>query len=188
VLALLTAQLLNLLGHRLAEPAEAYSDIQGKRLPWPPPTSSPSALLHPAPPKGRTLKVWAHSLQMGYSHPLGGNELMSIASHEPQGSSHDVAGDDATRLRDNPPELLTAEEAARLLRVRPAWIYAHARELGGWRLLGERGPWRFSRRRLLGEVENGTGKRSAAPAARRKRTGAWGSPSTSLLPIRQRPI
>jgi hypothetical protein len=113
---------------------------------------------------------------------------MSIASHDTPRCAPDVAGGETSRLRDEPPELLTVEEAARLLRVCPAWVYTHARELGGWRLLGERGPWRFSRRRLLGEVENGTGKRSAAPAARRKRPGARGSPSTSLLPIRQRPI
>ena len=113
---------------------------------------------------------------------------MSIASHETQSSTPDVAGGATSRLRDEPQELLTAEEAARVLRVRRAWVYAHARELGRWRLLGDRGPWRFSRRRLLGEVENGTGKRPAVPAARRKRSNARGSPSNSLLPIRQRPI
>lgn len=41
-------------------------------------------------------------------------------------------------------DLLTAQEAAQLLRVRRAWVYANARELGGRRLLGERRPWRFS--------------------------------------------
>lgn len=113
---------------------------------------------------------------------------MSIAIHETQGSAPDFAGGDTARRCDEPPELLTAEEAARLLRVRPAWIYAHARELGGWRLLGARGPWRFRRRQLLGEVENRTGERLVASPARRKRPGAKSTPSTSLLPIRQRPI
>jgi hypothetical protein len=113
---------------------------------------------------------------------------MSIASHETQRSAPDVAGGETAHLRHEPPELLTAEEAARLLRVRPAWIYVHARELGGWRLLGERGPWRFSRRRLLGKGRDRHGQALGRPAARRKRSNARGSPSTSLLPIRQRPI
>ncbi|MGO9319223.1 MAG: helix-turn-helix domain-containing protein [Solirubrobacteraceae bacterium] len=47
------------------------------------------------------------------------------------------------------PDLLTAEEAAVLLRVGRKFIYAHAHALGGWRLLGDRGPWRFSRSELL---------------------------------------
>ncbi|MGA8365405.1 MAG: hypothetical protein WB709_12935, partial [Solirubrobacteraceae bacterium] len=55
---------------------------------------------------------------------------------------------DEPALRCEPPDLLTAQEAAQLLRVRREWVYANARELGGWRLLGERGPWRFSLRRL----------------------------------------
>jgi hypothetical protein len=44
---------------------------------------------------------------------------------------------------------LRVGEAAALLRVHPSWIYAHARELGGWRLRGDRGAWLFDRRRLL---------------------------------------
>ncbi len=46
------------------------------------------------------------------------------------------------------PDLLTAEEAAVFLRVGLKFIYAHAAELGGFRLLGDSGPWRFSRAEL----------------------------------------
>jgi hypothetical protein len=46
------------------------------------------------------------------------------------------------------PDLLTAEEAAVLLRVGLQFIYRHAAELGGFRLLGDRGPWRFTRAEL----------------------------------------
>ncbi len=69
------------------------------------------------------------------------------------------------------PDLLTAEEAAVLLRVARKFVYAHAPALGGWRLLGDRGPWRFSRRELLA-------RRSAAeripsrPARASRGTGA----------------
>lgn len=108
------------------------------------------------------------------------------AIHGTQECKSDVAGK-AAWLRDELPELLTAEEAAGLLRVRPAWIYSHARELGGRRLLGEQGPWRFSRRQLLAEMEDKTGKHIAASAVRRKRHGKP-SPATPLLPIKQRPV
>lgn len=104
-----------------------------------------------------------------------------------QGRASDVA-DETSGLRDEPPELLTAEEAARLLRVRKAWVYAHARELGGWRLLGERGPWRFSRRRLLGEGVPGIGTRSTISVPRGGRRGAAKGRSASLLPIKERPV
>jgi len=46
-------------------------------------------------------------------------------------------------------DLLTTAEAARVLRVAPKFVYSHARELGGFRLLGDRGPWRFAHRDLL---------------------------------------
>jgi hypothetical protein len=55
------------------------------------------------------------------------------------------------------PELVTIEEAAVLLRVHRNWVYEHARALGGWRLLGDRGPWRFNRRKLI------TGPPAVAP-------------------------
>jgi hypothetical protein len=56
-------------------------------------------------------------------------------------------GEDETSVR--APELLTVKEAAVLLRVERKWVYGHARELGGLRLLGDRGPWRSRRRDLL---------------------------------------
>jgi hypothetical protein len=112
---------------------------------------------------------------------------MSMAILAAQGSAPDAA-DEASRLRDELPELLTAEEAARLLRVRKAWVYAHARELGGWRLLGEQGPWRFSRRRLLEEGGPDTDTRSTRSAPRGGRRGATKDRPASLLPIKKRPV
>ncbi len=53
------------------------------------------------------------------------------------------------------PEVLTAGEAAELLRVARKFVYAHAPALGGWRVLGDRGPWRFSRRELLARQQQG---------------------------------
>jgi hypothetical protein len=105
---------------------------------------------------------------------------MSMAILAAQGSTSNVA-DEAQHCD----QLLTAEEVSRLLRVRKAWVYAHARELGGWRLLGERGPWRFSRRRLLGGGAPGTGTRSTP--SRGVRRAAKDRP-VSLLPIKQRPV
>ena len=58
-----------------------------------------------------------------------------------------------TEARTREPELLTVGEAAAYLRVDSKWVYAHARELGGYRLLGDRGPWRFRRRDLLARRE-----------------------------------
>jgi hypothetical protein len=75
------------------------------------------------------------------------------------------------------PDLLTAEEAAVYLRVAPKWVYANAREIGGFRLLGDRGPWRFSRRELLA-------RRSAMgrpPRSALARTGAGGRKRTHML-------
>jgi hypothetical protein len=86
------------------------------------------------------------------------------------------------------PELLTAEETAQLLRVRPAWVYAHARELGGRRLLGESGPWRFIRRQLLDSVSEPAVKRTAVSVPHRRRRALEPNPSVSLLPIKQRPF
>jgi hypothetical protein len=45
-------------------------------------------------------------------------------------------------------DLLTAEEAAVFLRIGLKFVYRHAAELGGFRLLGDRGPWRFTRAEL----------------------------------------
>jgi Helix-turn-helix domain len=70
-------------------------------------------------------------------------------------------------------DLLTAEEAAELLRVARKWVYAHATELGGFRLLGDRGPWRFSRRELLeryaSSPNSGAARRFPARRAARSR-------------------
>jgi hypothetical protein len=79
----------------------------------------------------------------------------------------DEAG--ATDLR--AAELLTAAEAAVLLRVARKFIYTHASALGGWRLLGDRGPGRFSRRELLAR------RASAAPASPRPLRSARGAPA-----------
>jgi excisionase family DNA binding protein len=86
-----------------------------------------------------------------------------------------------------PPELLTAEEAATYLRVTRSWVYEHAAELGGYRLLGDRGRWRFPRSRLLGADRPETVARSAPPPARARRRRPPGSSSTvTLLPITPR--
>jgi hypothetical protein len=69
-------------------------------------------------------------------------------------------------------ELLTAAEAAVLLRVARKFIYAHAPALGGWRLLGDRGPWRFSRRALLARRANAAPPSPARPAALAQRPAA----------------
>jgi hypothetical protein len=56
----------------------------------------------------------------------------------------------ASNCESSPPDepesdLITAKQAARMLRVHRDWVYSHALEIGGWRLLGDHGPWRFSR-------------------------------------------
>ncbi len=81
-----------------------------------------------------------------------------------------------------PPDLLTAGEAAQLLRVRREWVYAHALELGGWRLLGERGPWRFSRRRLQAPPSAPSAPASAVPRTRPRERS-----STADAPLLRRP-
>jgi hypothetical protein len=85
-------------------------------------------------------------------------------------------------LRGEPPDLLTAQEAAQLLRVRREWVYANARELGGWRLLGERGPWRFSRRRLQASQGAPSAPAGTVPRARPRERS-----STVETPLRRRP-
>jgi hypothetical protein len=67
-------------------------------------------------------------------------------------------------------ELLTAAEAASVLRVARKFVYAHAKELGGSRLLGDRGPWRFQRRQLLARVLSAP--EPALPRRRRARSNA----------------
>ncbi len=108
---------------------------------------------------------------------------LQIKSHECDAAELEQQLATARRIQ---PELLTAEEAAQLLRVRPAWVYAHARELGGQRLLGEKGPWRFSRRRLLDDISEPAGQRTGVSPPRRRRRAHKPNPSVSLLPIKQR--
>jgi hypothetical protein len=92
-------------------------------------------------------------------------------------------------------ELLTAEEAAVLLRVARKFVYAHAAALGGWRLLGDRGPWRFSRRELLERREQAgrvpprpsrTGPRAGGRQRTRTLAGAPVLPAEPRLEARQR--
>ena len=111
-----------------------------------------------------------------------------MATHATDDSTPDadVAAD--TQRRPEPPELLTADEAAGLLRVRRAWVYAHARELGGWRLLDDRGPWRFSRRELLRAASPPASDPKAVSAQRRRPRVPRPNPSIPLLPIRRRLI
>jgi hypothetical protein len=103
---------------------------------------------------------------------LAGAKLAGMESRKYRLVGLPGGDDDGDRVQD--PELLTADEAADLLRVARKWVYAHAAELGGWRLLGDRGPWRFSRRELLARrspvAERGPARR--APARRVARAGA----------------
>ena len=90
------------------------------------------------------------------------------------------------------PPLVGVAELARFLNVEPGWVYAHAGELGAWRLgAGPRAPLRFD----LGEVERrlvccSSGRTSVEPSTptveptagrrRRRRSGT----SVPLLPVR----
>jgi hypothetical protein len=84
-------------------------------------------------------------------------------------------------------ELLTAAEAAVLLRVARKFIYAHASALGGWRLLGDRGPWRFSRRELLARRANAAPPSPRSPRSARATTGRAlaGAPVLAAEPRRE---
>lgn len=58
--------------------------------------------------------------------------------------------------------LLTVEEVAGRLRVKPSWVYSHADELGAYRL----GKYlRFSWERVLDRMEQGVGSRSDVGAS-----------------------
>lgn len=52
--------------------------------------------------------------------------------------------------QNDPDDLLTAAQVAEQLNARPAWVYRHARQLGGQKLDGL---MRFSRRRVLAYVD-----------------------------------
>jgi hypothetical protein len=115
---------------------------------------------------------------------LGGAKLLVMASRDQrlrvlEGGEHDEG--DA-----HEPELLTVAEAAVYLRVAPKWVYANARELGGYRLLGDRGPWRFRRRDLL-ERREPPERRAPARHVRARRSADAGRPTrTPLLPAEPR--
>lgn len=51
-------------------------------------------------------------------------------------------------------EILTVEEVAARLKVKPSWVYAHADDLGAYRLHKY---LRFSWTRLLQRIENNVG-------------------------------
>jgi hypothetical protein len=98
---------------------------------------------------------------------------------------HDRSGaEDAAEWPDEG-ELLTAAEAARVLRVARRFVYEHASELGGWRLLGERGPWRFARQELLERCR--PGQRGASPQGRGRARKQTHTPSgVPILPSEPR--
>jgi hypothetical protein len=78
------------------------------------------------------------------------------------------------------PTLMTVDEVAAMLQVRPEWVYEHADELGAYRLgSGTKGRLRFDRHRVLGRLEAPTVKRERRP--RKQRPGA--SRPVELLPI-----
>lgn len=78
-----------------------------------------------------------------------------------------------------PPDLVDASEAARLLGVGRHYIYTHADELGAIRLGdGERGRLRFDRKRL---VDSAPPKPVVRRTARRRR----GAPLVDLLPVKE---
>jgi hypothetical protein len=107
-----------------------------------------------------------------------------------ESGTHPVRLTEAQETAFRGPDLLTAEEAAVLLRVARKFIYAHAPALGGWRLLGDRGPWRFSRRELLarrsaaGRVPSRPARASPSTGRRRIHTLA-GAPMLPAEPRRE---
>lgn len=100
--------------------------------------------------------------------------------------SAEEAGEPAGRGTD----LLTAEEAAVLLRVGLKFIYAHAAELGGFRLLGDRGPWRFTlaelQRRQFSAPQRVPPRRSVRARGARNRERTRTPSGAPLLPAEPR--
>jgi hypothetical protein len=63
-------------------------------------------------------------------------------------------------MRDTLDEILTVQEVAKRLRVRPSWVYGHTQFLGGYRL----GKYvRFSWKRVLGQLELSVGTLGSQP-------------------------
>ena len=60
-------------------------------------------------------------------------------------------------------EILTVQEVAVRLRVKPSWVYAHADELGAYRLHKY---LRFSWTRVLERLENNVGSAAQPPETR----------------------
>lgn len=96
--------------------------------------------------------------------------------------------EEADKPDEDGPDLFTVEEAAVYLRVAPKWIYANAREIGGFRLLGDRGPWRFPRRELPTRRERLGAVPARPPHDRRSRaSGRRTTPSgVPILPSEPR--
>jgi hypothetical protein len=84
-----------------------------------------------------------------------------------------IAARVAELLREQMPpsasRLADAAEVARELGVDREWVYAHAQELGGARLGGERGRLRFDLARIRRDFACPAGTRSRPAAARRPR-------------------
>ena len=59
-------------------------------------------------------------------------------------------------------EILTVQEVAVRLRVKPSWVYAHADDLGAYRLHKY---LRFAWSRVLERIENNVGGPDQRPAA-----------------------
>lgn len=86
----------------------------------------------------------------------------------------------AELLRQPAVSLMTVDEVAEMLRVRPEWVYEHADELGAYRLgSGERGRLRFDRQRVLAAMERPAARRQRRPSPPRRRP----SRAPDLLPV-----
>jgi hypothetical protein len=73
------------------------------------------------------------------------------------------------QMPSSPSRLADAAEVARELGVDRDWVYAHAEELGGARLGGERGRLRFDLARIRRDLACPAGTRSRPAATRRPR-------------------
>lgn len=101
----------------------------------------------------------------------------------------------AVARRDGAERLLTVSDVAEALRVEPAWVYEHARELGALRLGGgRRAPIRFEARTIAARVRQlhegvesaASQERPAASSAPRRRRARSAAPASHLLPVRGR--
>jgi hypothetical protein len=67
--------------------------------------------------------------------------------------------------------LLSTDDVAELLNVTPAYVRAHAAEMGAIRLGGSRGPLRFEEHLVRGFMESRRLEPPPAPSATRRRPG-----------------